>query len=190
MKTKIFSIIALLFLALVSCSNKQIKAEVKHPKILVVYFSQGGNTKMLASTIKESTGGDLFSIEPTPPYPSGDIHDLVQKQIDKGTLPILKTKVKNLNSYNVIFVGTPNWYNSISLPVKSFLKENKLTGKVVVPFSTFGGSAGNTLTDIASLCPHSIILEGFSVSGDDMKNKPQEVKKNVSIWLNKIKAKF
>ena len=76
MKTKIFSIIALLFLALVSCSNKQIKAEVKHPKILVVYFSQGGNTKMLASTIKESTGGDLFSIEPTPPYPSGDIHGI------------------------------------------------------------------------------------------------------------------
>ncbi len=192
MKTKVFNVIAAvaLLFTLGSCAGKTGKAEVQGPRILVAYFSQGGNTQTLATLIHDSIGGDIFAIEPETPYPSEGTHDAVQKQIDEGVLPTLKGNVENLDSYDVIFVGTPNWFGSVALPVKAFLQSNQLAGKKVVPFATFGGGAGNCLTEIAELCPNSTILEGYAVSGDDVRGKPNEVKENVSTWLNNIKTQF
>lgn len=192
MKTKLFSVIAavVLLFTLGSCTGKASKAEPQGPKVLVAYFSQGGNTKALATIIHDSIGGDIFVIEPETPYPSEGTHDAVQKQIDEGVMPTLKGNVENLDSYDVIFVGTPNWFGSAALPVKVFLQDNQFAGKTVVPFATFGGGAGSCLTEIAELCPSSVILEGFAVSGDDIRDRPNEVKKNVSTWLNNIKTQF
>lgn len=192
MRTKLFSAIAMVILlfTLGSCGSKTNKAEVEGPKVLIAYFSQGGNTKALATLIHDSIGGDLFVIEAETPYPSEDTHAAVQKQIDEGVLPTLKGNVENLDSYDIIFIGTPNWFSSMALPVKVFLQENNLEGKKVVPFATFGGGLGECLNDIAALCPKATIIEGFSVSGDDIKNKPNEVRDNVNIWLNTVKTQF
>ena len=135
MKTKVFSVIAAvaLLFTLGSCAGKTGKAEVQGPRILVAYFSQGGNTQTLATLIHDSIGGDIFAIEPETPYPSEGTHDAVQKQIDEGVLPTLKGNVENLDSYDVIFVGTPNWFSSVALPVKHSCKAISLQERKLFP---------------------------------------------------------
>jgi flavodoxin len=122
------------------------------------------------------------------PYP--DEYDAVTKQAkqeqDSGYKPALKTKVENIGSYDVIFVGSPNWWGTIAAPVKTFLLEYDLSGKTIVPFITHGGSGlGRSVTDISKLCPKSTILDGLEVWGRDAKT----AQKDVSAWVRRLGVK-
>ena len=180
MRTTLLGILAMLLLTLTGCERE--------PKVLIAYFSHGGNTAVLANMIRDSIGGDVFVIEPETPYPAEGTHDAARAQMDAGELPALKGSVEGLEAYDIVFVGTPNWFNGVALPVKAFLQNNDLAGKKVIPFATFGGSVGNSMTDIEVLCPQSTVLEGFSVSGDEVKGKPEEVRKKVGAWLKQFAA--
>ncbi|MCD7899362.1 MAG: flavodoxin [Bacteroides sp.] len=170
---------ALLSFVLVSCGSKE-------QKVLTVYYSHWGNTDILADMIHQSVGGDIFRIELENPYPAEGTHAAVQKDIDAGTMPVLKNKVNNLDSYDIIFIGTPNWFSTMSLPVEAFLQENTLSGKTVIPFATYGGSAGNTLTDIAKAIPNAHVLDGFAVSGDEVKQSKEAVQERMDQWINAL----
>ncbi|MGA2090487.1 MAG: flavodoxin [Endomicrobiales bacterium] len=155
-------------------------------KILVVYFSHSGNTREIANQIHKKTGGDIFEIEPVNPYPRD--YDTVVKQarheLDTGYRPALKTKISNINSYDAVFIGYPDWWSTIPAPVRVFLSENNFSGKTLVPFCTHGGSGfGRSITDIAQLCPKSTLLEGIAIRGSDVKTAQNKV----SEWLQKIK---
>jgi flavodoxin len=158
------------------------------PKVLTVYYSLWGNTAILADLIHQSVGGDVFVIETETPYPTGGAHAAAQKDIDAGILPALKNKV-DIASYDIIFIGTPNWFGTVALPVKSFLKEYDLSGKTIVPFATYGGSVDKCLTEIVAAAPGATALEGFSISGDDVKNPEKNAKQQVIDWLGRIKVK-
>lgn len=181
MRTKLFNLMAAVALLIIlgGCGKKE-------PKVLTVYYSHWGGTEILANMIHESVGGDIFVIEPEIPYPAEGTHAAVQKQLDEGELPTLKKKVDNLDSYDVVFIGTPNWFNTMSLPVKVFLQESNLAGKKVVPFATYGGSVGECLTDIAKMCPQSTVMTGFAASGDDVKGNKEAVQVRMEEWLNVI----
>jgi flavodoxin len=173
---------ALLFLSTGACSSSS------EPKVLTVYYSLWGNTAILADLIHQSAGGDVFVIETETPYPASAAHAAAQKDIDAGILPALKNKV-DISSYDIIFIGTPNWFGTVALPVKSFLKEYDLSGKTIVPFATFGGSVDNCLTEIVAAASGATSLEGFSISGDDVKNPEKDAKKQVIDWLTRINIK-
>ncbi|MBF0528371.1 MAG: flavodoxin [Deltaproteobacteria bacterium] len=154
-------------------------------KVLIVYYSRSGNTRETANQIRQMPGGDIVEIQTVVPYP--DDYDTVTKQARKelssGYKPALKTKVGNIMSYDVIFVGSPNWWSTIATPVKSFLSEYDLSGKTIVPFITHGGGGlARSATDIAALCPHSTILDGLAVRGENAKN----AQNSVSEWLRKL----
>jgi len=104
----------------------------------VVYFSRSGNTREIANQIHERVGGDIFEIQPEEPYPSN--YDAVVKQakqeLESGYKPKLKAKIENIESYDVIFVGSPIWWGTIPAPVVTFLSEYDLSGKTIVPFCT------------------------------------------------------
>jgi len=156
-------------------------------KILVVYFSLTGNTREIANQIHEIVGGDIFEIQPVKPYPTD--HDaavkLARQELDSGDKPALKTKVENIQSYDLIFIGYPNWCSTIPAPVKTFLSEYDLSGKTIVPFCTYGGSGlGRSVSDISMLCPKSTLLDSFAIRGSDTKTAQSEV----SDWLRKIKV--
>ena len=154
-------------------------------KILVAYFSHTGNTREIANQIHKIVGGDIFEIQAVTPYP--DDHAAAVKQarqeLESGYKPALKTKVENIKSYDLIFIGYPIWCGTIPAPVRTFLSECDFSGKTIVPFCTYGGSGlGRSVTDISKLCPKSTLLDGFAILGSDVKTAQNEV----AGWLRKI----
>ena len=156
--------------------------------ILVAYFSHSGNTRVIADQIHESVGGDIFEIVAVDPYPRNydEVVEQARKELSRNYRPKLKTKVANMEPYNMVFVGYPNWWGTIPMPVATFLSEYDFSGKTIVPFCTNEGSGlGRSVTDIKELCPRSTILNGLAVRGSGVKQAQNEV----SVWLHKIGMK-
>lgn len=199
-------VIAIMVGSLVACGNKnggtqkestqtektdsskaQSKSNVNTAKknILVVFFSQTGNTKIIANEIHESVGGDIFQIKTVKPYPTDNntLVDQAKKEQDENYRPKLAAKVNNINSYDTVFIGYPDWWHTMPMPVFSFLEQNNLSGKTIIPFCTHEGSGfGQSLEDIKKIYPKSTILQGLAVRAKDAKN----AKNDVSDWLHKI----
>jgi flavodoxin len=108
-------------------------------KILTVYYSNNGNTKSVAENLYSIVGGDLKEIELVENYSNNifTMSKLVRKQLKEGYLPQIKDI--DISNYDIIFVGSPVWNFSISLPVKTFLKNNNFENKIIVPFFTCSG---------------------------------------------------
>lgn len=155
-------------------------------KILVAYYSHTGNTREAAVQIHQISGGDIFEIQAVKTYP--DDYEAVKKvakqELNSGDKPVLKTKIKNIKSYDIVIIGYPIWWGTFPAPVRTFLSENDLSGKTIVPFCTHGGSGlGNSVKDIKKLCPGSTLLEGIAIWGSDVKSARDKISK----WLQKIK---
>ncbi len=161
-------------------------SEVIGTRILLAYFSHSGNTREIANQIHKSVGGDMFEIQAVKPYPND--YDAVVKQakqeLDSGYTPALKTRIENIKSYDLVFIGYPNWWGTIPAPVRTFLSEYDFSGKTIVPFCTYEGSRlGRSVTDVSKLCPKSTLLDGVAIWGRDVKT----AQNTVSGWLRKIK---
>lgn len=135
-------------------------------KILIAYFSWGGNTRGIAEEIRTQTGADLFEITPVDPYSTDYNTVLMEAQEDqhKRARPELSEHVPNMEEYDIILLGYPNWWASIPMPVASFLEEYDFSGKTIIPFCSHGGGRfGQSLTAIAKLAPDAVMGEGLSV---------------------------
>jgi flavodoxin len=155
------------------------------PKILVAYYSWGGNTKVIAQQIQSFVPCDVFVIEPAKPYPTTyeECVKVAKQEINDKYKPELKANIENLAQYDIVFIGTPNWWSSIAPPVVSFLSQNDLSGKIVIPFCTHGGGGrANLFKDVAELCPNSTVKEGFATSGDSAATASENIRK----WLQEI----
>jgi flavodoxin len=166
-------------------SNERNEANMGNWKVLTVFYSHSGNTRACANHIHKKVGGDMVEIIPVEPY-TEDYEAVVKqakRELKSGYKPALRTRVENIATYDVIFVGSPNWWNTVAPPVMTFLSEHDLSGKATVPFITHGGSGlGRSVTDIARLCPDATVLEGLAVWGADAKTAQTWV----SEWLRKL----
>ncbi len=125
------------------------------PKILVAYYSYSGNTKEVAEAIHEKVGGDIFEIKTEGTYPEEYRPMTVQakQEIANNYRPKLLTKVDDISKYDVVFLGSPNWWGTITPQVSSFLDSYNLSGKTVIPFITHGGGGvQNTIKDMTAQC--------------------------------------
>ena len=151
-------------------------------KILIVYFSWGGNTRGIAREIERQTGADLFEITLVHPYSTDYETVLMEAQEDQHNQarPEIAGHIDNMEDYDVILLGYPNWWASIPMPIASFLEEYDLAGKRIIPFCSHGGGRfGQSLTAIAKLAPDSDIGEGLSVHYSGGSDLPDDV----SAWL-------
>ena len=150
-------------------------------KVLVVYFSHSfGNTRRIARMIQKETGGDIFEIKPEQPYAANHKEVVAQarREIDAGFKPKLVAMPEKLDEYDVIFVGTPNWWNTMAPPVATFLSSHDLSGKTLIPFATHGGSGlGRYPEDMKKLCPKANFLDGAAFSRDSIPQSVVAVKK-------------
>ena len=142
-----------------------------------------GNTGVVAAMIADATGADLFSIETVEKYPDtyDETVDQGQEERNVGARPELATHVENLDSYEVIFLGFPNWWGDMPMAVYSFLDEVDLSGKTIVPFVTSGGSGfSDTISTIESMESGASVQEGLSVSGSSAAGAQDQVTE----WLD------
>ena len=154
----------------VSTSNEN--TEKAGSKVLIAYFSWGGNTAGIAEEIQSQTGADLFEITLINPYSTdyNTVLDEAQRDQNEQARPELATYVENMEEYDTILLGYPNWWASIPMPIASFLEEYDFTGKTIIPFCSHGGGRfGQSLTAIAKLVPDAVMGEALSVhySGGD-----------------------
>lgn len=163
-------------------SNAQTDENTGDGNVLIAYFSWGGNTQGVAEEIQRQTGADLFEITLVDPYSSdyNTVLDEAQRDQNEQARPELATHVDNMEQYDTILLGYPNWWASIPMPIASFLEEYDFSGKTIVPFCSHGGGRfGQSLTAIAKLAPDATMGEGLSIhysGGDSLGN-------DVAEWL-------
>jgi len=170
-----------------STASASEKAE-QGKKILVVFYSRSGNTRDMANQIHTLAGGDIVELQTVNPYPTEyrPTTEQAKQELQSGYKPPLTTKIANLASYDVIFVGSPSWWGTYAAPVKTFLSDADLSGKTLVPFITHEGSGlGRAPADMAKLCPKATLLEGLAVRGGSVKT----ARGDIESWLRKIGMK-
>ena len=143
-----------------------VRDEKQSGKTLIVFFSWSGNTRGIAYDIQEQTGADLFEITPVDPYSTNYNTVLMEAQEDqhRQARPEIADPPANIDEYDTILLGYPNWWASIPMPIATFLESYDFSGKTIVPFCSHGGGRfGQSLTAIAKLAPDSYLGEGLSV---------------------------
>jgi flavodoxin len=108
---------------------------------LVVYFSRTGNTRVIANQIRRAHRADIFEIVPATPYPEDYEQTVSQAQRDReaGFEPPLGENVRDMASYDTVFLGFPIWCTTAPAVIRSFLSSHDFTGKTLIPFITHGG---------------------------------------------------
>lgn len=155
-------------------------------KKLIVYYSYGGNTRSIAEEIKEKTGADIAEIETAFSY-TGDYNSVVEqgrKEVNSGFKPEIKPLGADLDKYDTIILGTPVWWYTMAPAVLTFLSENSLDGKKIIPFATNGGWIGHTFKDIRKLCPKSEFGKEMDIIFDG--GRMRTPMKCVEEWIDSI----
>ena len=182
MKTKIIFITLLT----IFMSNIQLQSQTKGKKILVAYFSHSGNTRSVAYDICKKVDGEFFEIKTVKQYPAdyNTVVEQAKREQKSDYRPELKSRLKDIRQYDVIFIGFPNWWGTYPQAVKVFLSQYDFSGKTIIPFCTHEGSElGRSVADLKKLCPKSHIQEGLAIRGSAVHNSDQRKKE----WHNRLK---
>ena len=167
-------------------------------KSLIAYFSrkgnnyagdaivnlQVGNTEVVANKIQHLTKGDLFHLETVTPYPEDytACTEVAQKELRERVRPELTAMVQNMDFYDVIYLGYPNWWGTMPMAVCNFLESYDFSDKVIIPFCTHEGSGmGHSERDIKKLCLNASVLSGLAIRGSNVNEADLEI----ASWLKK-----
>ena len=150
---------------------------MENSKKLVVYYSYTGHTKMIAKRIEEKLGCDILEIKPIIPY-STNYQTVVNKEQNNESsnkTPQIEKIDKDLKKYDEIIIGSPVWWYTIAPVIRTFLRQNDLSGKTIKPFATNAGWLGQTFKEIKKLCPNSNVKEGMNIVFTEDYNKNELV---------------
>lgn len=142
-----------------------------------------GNTQYVATIIAPATNGDTFRIEPVIPYPleHSQLEDIAQEEQNKNLRPEISGKIENIEQYDIIYFGFPNWYYDMPMIMYSFLDEYDLSNKTLVPFVTSGASGfSDSINTIKEMELDAYVdEEGLSI----LRNDVQDSKSDIVQWL-------
>ena len=190
---KIKSVIALALAGILSVGTAAAKP-------LVVYFSRvdenysvgnitEGNTAIIAKMIAAKTGADIFEIKPVKSYPKSykECTDVAKKEQKENARPAIQKGTPDLSQYDRIFLGYPIWWGDLPMCVYTWLEENNLNGKTVIPFCTHEGSglSGTPSSLAKKLKGAKVEQAALAVRGATAQNRRAEAEKAVDDWLKK-----
>ena len=169
-------------------------------KTLIAYYSrrgenyyngrlqkiEEGNTEHMAKVIQAVTGSDLYEIETVHEYPKGytETTRVAKVEYQNQARPELKQMLDSIDDYEVIYLGYPNWWNTMPMACFTFLDAYDFSGKTIIPFCTHEGSGlGNSVRDIRKACPSANVLDGYALTGSAVHSSHELIK----TWLNQHK---
>lgn len=176
----------------IACSTWTVQAQknkevnMKTSKILVAYFSVTGTTENVAKNIAEITNGELYKIVPSKSYTNADLDWNDKKSRSSVEMnnpqsrPALKSKMDNIQKYDIIFLGYPIWWNLSPRIINTFIESHVLKGKMLIPFATSGGSSiANSVKILKRTYPELDWKEGKLLNRAD--------KDGLRVWIESIK---
>ena len=161
------------------------ESDLEAGNALIVYFSQTGNTETVANIIHDNVGGDIVKLETTEAYPSDydELVDYAQQEQQEDARPELSTVIENIEQYDTIFLGYPNWWGDMPMAIYTFLDTYDLSGKTIAPFITHGGSGlSGTPENIQEEELNASVTEGLAIDGDEASDSSEDVVE----WLNSL----
>ena len=157
-------------------------------KVLVIYYSLTGTTRSIAAMIRKKTGGDVFQIETVRTYPAeySATTEEAKRELETGDLPALKKKPPDMSSYDLILVGSPVWWYTVSTPVMSFLRQADFAGRKVSAFCTHEGGIGKFFQHFEEQAKNAVVFEGLDLYKPGQAGEG-EVYKVLDIWLSRLR---
>lgn len=147
-------------------------------------YLETGNTKIAAEMIGEMTGAELFEIRPAHPY-SEDYNSCIEEarqEQKRDARPELAGYPENLDGVDVIYLGYPNYWGTMPMPVFTLLEKYEFAGKTIYPFCTHEGSGmGHSEMDIRRICPGAEVKKGLPIHG----TKVREAERDIRKWLGR-----
>lgn len=145
-----------------------------------------GDVQRLAGWVQEGTGGDVFTIQVTEPYPSDldECLDRANEERAENARPELTAQVENMDDYDTVFIGYPNWWYGTPMAVLSFLEDYDFSGKQVYLFCSHGtGGLANSVEDISDSVSGGEISENvFDVYEEDAASSRDDIMD----WLGQL----
>lgn len=169
----------------VNNENNNNDNETDELSTLVVYFSNSGNTEILANFIHNYVGGDIVALEPTVAYPEdyNDLLDVAQEEQQSDARLEFNDLNIDIEDYDTIFIGYPNWWGDMPMIIYTFFDTYDLSGKTIAPFNTSGGSGlSRTVETIRELEPDATVTDGFTVLGDNVNRAMSDVEE----WIDSL----
>ena len=165
-------------------------------KSLVLYFSRAGNnysnegikfiekgnTEVIAEYIQEFTDADMFKVEALNDYPEDymECTEVAKAELNDDARPELKEYLEDISEYDTIYIGFPNWWSTLPMPLWTQLEKLDFSNKTIRPFVTHEGSGmGRSAKDIKKLCPGANITKELSIQGSFV----SESKDKVERWV-------
>jgi len=207
MKKNVICIFVLLFVLYLSAYGND---REQSPNILITYFTRvgntdfpedvdivtsaslqyvsgelKGNTQLIAEYIQDIIGGDLFLITTEVKYPAdyGEVINYALRENRGNSRPALSSHLENMQDYDVVFLGFPNWHFDMPMAIYSFLEEYDFSDKKIVPFCTHGGSRfSSAIRTLEEKLPDAVLLDGLAVSERNVTSAQDDVEK----WLDEI----
>lgn len=188
---KNFALISVLAIMMINCAGNKKAEEQNEPektKTLVLYYSQTGTTKQVADEIQKQLGADMDSIVPVESY-GYDYEATIERwrnEKEDSVKVALKPLNRNVNDYDTIFLGFPIWGGTFASPIETWLVDNKLDGKTIITFATFGsGGIEGATSSVVTKQPESTVEEGYGVRTSRISKAPAEINR----WLIEKKYK-
>ena len=194
-------LIASLFVCI---STNNLMAQSTKSKTLVTYFSfpesdgvdastgasriladgkMQGTTEYVAKVIADATGGDIFRIKTVHTYPNSthkDLIDYAKKEAESKTYPKITEKITDFNSFDIVFVGYPNWWYDMPMVIYTLFNEYDFSGKTIIPFCTHGGSGfSSSVETIKKLEPKAKVVNLPAIPRNNAANSKGGIEK----WL-------
>lgn len=155
---------------------------------IVVYPSYTGHTKMIANMIKEKLNCDILELKPKIAF-SSDYQSVVDKyqnnEKEKSTVEIEDINI-DFDNYDEIIIGSPVWWYSVTPVIRSFLKENNLEGKTIIPFATNAGWLDRTFKEIKELCENSNVINEMNIEFESYSDNLVTSIDEINNWIDRI----
>lgn len=157
-------------------------------KVITIYFSmkgetiapgmkivnlEKGNTAVAAEYIRKAVGGELFEIKTVKTYIKDhfEMIEEARKELQLGTRVEITGIPEDFDEYDTVYLGYPNWWNRLPMPVVTFLEKCNWNGKTIIPFCTNEGSGlGKTVEDVKTYAKGANLSDGFAVIGSQVRN--------------------
>ena len=145
-----------------------------------------GNTEKAAKMLADLTDGELFKIEQVHPYSENYQTCIAEAKADlqKKARPKVLNLPDNLDAYDEIYIGYPNYWGTMPMAVYTFLENYDFTGKTIHPFCTHEGSGlSGTVQDIQKSAHGAIVTKGLAICGSNVDSAESALR----AWVREVK---